>query len=182
MNSNTYPELYHLALERHSCRAYSERKVERDTILSVLDVARLAPSACNRQPWLFLVADSEEQRRAIIESYDREWVKTAPEFIIACGLHDEAWHRSTDGKDHTDIDVAIAVDHLTLAASSLKLATCWICNFDTEIIRSAFGLPAHVEPIAIIPIGYPADNETVPEKRRKPIGEIVKWGKYQDND
>lgn len=164
MNSNTYPELYNLSRERYSCRAYSDRPVDADTIRSVVDVARLAPSACNRQPWMFLVADSAEQRKAITDSYNREWIRTAPEFIVACGLHDEAWHRASDGKDHTDVDVAIAVEHLCLAASALSLGTCWVCNFDAAVIREAFGLPEHVEPIAIIPIGYPAEGRALPRR------------------
>lgn len=178
MKSNAYPQLYRIAEQRFSCRAYSDRKVERDAILTVLDVARLAPSACNRQPWVFLVADSEAQRAAILESYDRDWARTAPEFIVACGLHDEAWHRGSDGKDHTDIDVAIAVEHLCLAATTIGLETCWVCNFDPKPIREAFGLPENVEPIAILPIGYPADGIDAPAKKRKELSEIVRWGKF----
>lgn len=178
MNTDAYPNLYRLAELRYSCRAYSDRKVERDTILAILDVVRLAPSACNRQPWMFLIADDEEQRKAIFESYNREWIRTAPEFIIACGLHDEAWHRAHDGKDHTDVDVSIAVEHLCLAAASLDLGTCWVCNFDPAVIREAFALPAEVEPIAIIPLGYPAEGSEVPAKKRKELSEIMKWGKY----
>lgn len=178
MKSNAYPQLYRIAEQRFSCRDYSDRKVERDAILTVLDVARLAPSACNRQPWVFLVADSEAQRAAILESYDRDWARTAPEFIVACGLHDEAWHRGSDGKDHTDIDVAIAVEHLCLAATTIGLETCWVCNFDPKPIREAFGLPENVEPIAILPIGYPADGIDAPAKKRKELSEIVRWGKF----
>lgn len=178
MKSNAYPELYHLAQQRYSCRAYSPRRVEADTIKAVVDVARLAPSACNRQPWMFLVADSEEQRSAIAASYDREWARTAPEFIVACGLHDEAWHRGSDGKDHTDVDVAIAVEHLCLAASALGLGTCWVCNFDSTVIREAFGLPEGVEPVAIVPIGYPAEGSAAPEKKRKALDEILRWGRW----
>ena len=98
MQSNAYPQLYELSRDRFSCRAYSSRPVDRDTLLAVMDVARLAPSACNKQPWMFLIADSDELRNAIFESYDREWIRTAPEFIIACGLHTQAWHRSFAGK------------------------------------------------------------------------------------
>ena len=178
MTSNAYPQLYRLAEQRYSCRSYSDRKVDRDTILTILDVVRLAPSACNRQPWIFLVADSPEQRAAILGSYDREWARTAPEFIVACGLHDEAWHRAADGKDHTDVDVSIAVEHLCLAATSLGLATCWVCNFDPAPIREAFGLPENVEPIAILPLGYPAEGSAIPAKKRKELSEIVKWGRF----
>ena len=178
MQANAYPQLYNLARERYSCRNYSDRKVYRDTILAVLDIARLAPSACNRQPWKFLVADSQEQREAVLYSYEREWIRTAPEFIIACGIHDEAWHRGCDGKDHTDVDLSIAIEHLCLSATSLELGTCWVCNFDPKPIREAFGLPDNVEPIAIIPIGYPAEGQSTPIKKRKALDEIVKWGKF----
>ena len=158
MKSNAYPQLYRLCEQRYSCRAYSDRKVERDTVLTVLDIVRLAPSACNRQPWKFLVADSDEQRAAILSSYDREWIRTAPEFIVACGIHDEAW--------------------LCLAATSLGLGTCWVCNFDPKAIAEAFGLPEGVEPVAIIPLGYPAEGVEVPAKKRKELDEIVKWGRF----
>lgn len=178
MNTNPYSQLHKLVETRYSCRDYSDRPVERDLILSVLDVVRLAPSACNRQPWKFLVADSDELRNAVIGSYEREWIRTAPEFIVCCGLHSEAWHRKSDGKDHTDVDLAIAIEHLCLAASTIDLATCWICNFDPEPIRKAFELPDDVEPIAIIPIGYPADASNIPAKKRKELSEIVKWGKF----
>ncbi|MCM1137677.1 MAG: nitroreductase family protein [Duncaniella sp.] len=178
MQSNAYPQLYELARDRFSCRSYSDQTVERDSLLAVMDVVRLAPSACNRQPWMFLIADSDELRNAIFESYDREWIRTAPEFIVACGVHSEAWHRQHDGKDHTDVDVSIAVEHLCLAATAMELATCWVCNFDAEIISKAFNLPDDIEPIAIIPIGYPAEGLEIPEKKRKSFNEIIKWGKF----
>ena len=161
--------------ERYSCRSYSPKPVEREKLVEVLEAVRVAPSACNRQPWEFVVTESPGGRRAVIEAYDREWIRTAPVFIIAFGLHEPAWHRQSDGKDHTDIDVAIAVEHLCLAATAAGLATCWVCNFDTEIIRKSFGVPEGVEPIAIIPIGYPSDDVKVPAKIRKPLDEIVKW-------
>lgn len=173
-DNNAYPQLYKLALDRFSCRSYSSDPIERDTLMAVLDVARLAPSACNRQPWQFIIASTDAQRQAILRAYPREWVATAPEFIVACGLHDEAWHRPHDGKDHTDIDVAIAVEHICLAATAVGLATCWICHFDPKVISEEFGLPEGVEPIAIIPIGYPAAGTVAPLKNRKKLDEIVK--------
>lgn len=174
---HSYPELYALALERFSCRSYSQRPVGRDTLRAVLDVARLAPSACNRQPWLFIIARGEDERRAVAEAYPREWIGSAPEYIIACGDHRQAWHRPADGKDHTDVDVSIAVEHLCLAAASMHLATCWVCNFDAAFISRAFNLPEGVEPVAIVPIGYPADSVNPPAKNRKELNEIVHEGK-----
>lgn len=175
---HSYPELYNICAERFSCRDYSSRPVERDTLMAVLDVVRLAPSACNRQPWMFIIAKGDDERQAVKDAYPREWIATAPEYIIACGIHGEAWHRPCDGKDHTDVDVSIAVEHLCLAATSMHLATCWVCNFDPAVIVRAFNLPEGMEPVAIIPLGYPAEGVTAPAKARKGLAQIVREGKF----
>lgn len=177
---NSYPELYALAQQRFSCRSYAPAGVPDDLLMAVLDVARLAPSACNRQPWMFVIADSDDEREAVVRSYPREWIKTAPVYIIACGMHDKAWHRPSDGKDHTDVDVSIAVEHLCMAATSMDLATCWVCNFDAGIIREAFRLPADMEPVAIIPLGYPAEGTEIPVKTRRHLADIVRRGKFSE--
>ena len=173
-----YPQLYNLVEKRYSCREYLNKPVGRDLISGILDIARLAPSACNRQPWEFLVIDTDPLREKVIASYNREWVKNVPVFIIALGLHDEAWKRLYDGKDHTDVDVAIAVEHICLAATSMDLGTCWICNFDAAKLSADLNLPEGIEPIAIIPLGYPNPTAAVPLKNRKPFDQIVKWGAY----
>ncbi|MDE5668654.1 MAG: nitroreductase family protein [Duncaniella sp.] len=177
---HSYPELYALAQQRYSCRSYAATPVPEDVLMAILDVTRLAPSACNRQPWLFIIADSDDEREAVARSYQRDWIKSAPVYIIACGLHDKAWHRPADGKDHTDVDVSIAVEHLCLAATSMHLATCWVCNFDQQIIREAFRLPDNMEPIAIIPLGYPAEGSQIPDKNRLHLADIVRRGKFSE--
>ena len=164
-----------LVSTRYSCRKYSEQDVSREDITAILETARLAPSACNRQPWRFIILDTPQNRAIAHNAYPREWIKPVKTFIIACGNHNEAWHRG-DGKDHTDVDVSIAVEHICLAATALGLGSCWICNFDAEVLSQQLNLPDGLEPIAIIPIGYPADGETVAEKKRQSIQEIVQWG------
>ncbi len=178
MKINNYPQYYDIVESRYSCRKYAPTDVPREIILAILEAAQKAPSACNRQPWSFIVITDAEGRQLVQKSYDRPWIASAPVYIIACGLHDQAWVRPADGKDHTDIDVAIAIEHMCLAATSLDLATCWVCNFDTTLITQGLNLPPNVEPIAIIPLGYPDADAVIPEKKRKPIDEIVKWGKY----
>lgn len=89
----------------------------------------------------------------------------------SCRSYDEEWVRS-DGKHHGDIDIAIAVEHLCLAATEQGLATCWVCNFDAEKCKQFFGLGDNEEPAVLIPIGYAADEPK--EKKRKEIGEICK--------
>jgi len=172
-----YEELMNLMLTRHSCRNYDRTHIpSKEDIGHVLEAARIAPSACNRQPWMFLVVDSDAGREAVAAAYDRKWIRTAPTFIIALGNHSEAWHRANDGKDHTDVDVSIAVEHICLAATALGMATCWVCNFDAEAIRRDFNIPAELEPIAILPIGYPAEESNVPAKVRKEPEQIIRRG------
>ena len=92
-------------------------------------------------------------------------------YIICSILHDEEWVRS-DGKHHGDIDIAIAVEHLCLAATEQDLATCWVCNFDAEKCKQLFGIGDTEEPAVLIPIGYAADE--LKEKKRKEIEDIYK--------
>lgn len=174
-----YPQLYNTVTTRYSCRNYTNAPVAKDLIIAILDVARLAPSACNKQPWRFLVVDTSmpDLRSALQESYPRDWFKNAPVYIVACGVHDEAWHRPADGKDSTDTDVSIAVEHICLAATTLGLGTCWIGNFDVSTVSNALAIPDGVEPIALISLGHP-DTPDIPEKKRKELEEITKWGKY----
>ena len=105
------------------------------------------------------------------ECYNREWFATSPMYIICSILHDEEWVRS-DGKHHGDIDIAIAVEHLCLAATEQGLATCWVCNFDAEKCKQLFAIAENEEPAVLIPIGYAADE--LKEKKRKEIVEICK--------
>ncbi|MDE7411998.1 MAG: nitroreductase family protein [Paramuribaculum sp.] len=172
---NNLEEFTRLCASRFSCRSYTSDPVPEAVLQSILQCVRLAPSACNRQPWQFVIIDTPQMRSAILEAYPRQWLENVPLFIVACGVHSQAWHRP-DGKDHTDVDVAIAVEHICLAAGAAGLGTCWICNFDRAVLARAINAPDDIEPIAIIPIGYPAMAE--PEKTRKSISEITRCGKF----
>ncbi len=165
-----------LANKRYSVRNYSDRPVEKEKINTVLEAARLAPSAVNYQPRHFVVATDEKLRSELAQAYAREWFRKAPVIIVALGDHNKAWRRR-DGKSHCNIDVAIAVDHLTLAAASLGLGTCWVCAFDAQKVHSSLGLPSHLEAVALIPLGYPADPE-IPEKERQSMDTLVSWNGF----
>lgn len=165
-----------LVKKRYSVRKYSDRPVEEEKIRKILEAARLAPSAVNYQPRHFIVITDGELKAQIAEAYTRDWFQEAPVVIVALGDHQQAWHRR-DGKDHCDIDVAIAVDHLTLAATSLGLGTCWVCAFDAEKVHSILDLPPHLEAVALIPLGYPADDGA-PERERKGLDALVSWNGF----
>ena len=169
-----------LAKLRYSSRNYKDKAVEKDKLDKILEAARIAPSASNRQPWHFIVIEDKNTLKELWETYQREWIQTAPMIIVCCGDHDNVWIRSHDNKDHLDIDLSIAIDHMTLQATELDLATCWICHFDVEKTKQIFNLDDHIEPIALLPIGYPADTVDINrhETNRKTIDEIVRFEKW----
>lgn len=160
-----------LCKNRYSCRAYESRAVAQEQLDYIMECVRLAPSAVNRQPWHFYLVSQEEAKEKLQQCYNRDWFKTAPMYIVATVLHDEEWVRA-DGKHHGDIDIAIAVEHLCLAATEQGLATCWVCNFDASLCKTMLNLPATEEPAVIIPLGYAADD--LNEKKRKTIEEICR--------
>jgi nitroreductase len=159
---------------RFSVRSFTAKKVEKSILIELLEAARLAPSAVNYQPWHFIVITEEQELASIHEVYHRAWFREAPVCIVACADHSQSWKRKSDGKDFADVDLAIAIDHLILKATELNLGTCWVCNFDVEMAREKLDIPAHIEPIALIPLGY--TDAIAPEKKRKELSEIVQWG------
>lgn len=160
---------------RYSCRAYSPKAPTPEQIAALVEAAQLAPSACNRQPWRLAIIgpDDEAGRQAIATAYPREWVASAPCYIVVCSVPTEAWVRPHDGKNHSDIDIAIATEHICLAATAMGLATCWICHFDPARLTVDLDLPKGTVPVVILPVGYPPEGSTVPSKNRKSTDEII---------
>jgi nitroreductase len=165
-----------LAKSRFSVRKYKSEPVSEEDLNYVLEAGRIAPSAVNYQPWHFLVLRKKESLEKIHQTYNREWFREAPVVIVLLGDHTQGWKRA-DGKDHTDIDIAIAADHITLAATDRGLGTCWVCNFDKQKTIELFNLPDHFEPIVFLPLGH-ADVLSDPERhleKRKPFLDIVSF-------
>ena len=168
-----------LAEKRRSVRAYKPDAVPEELLQQVLEAGRLAPSACNKQPWRFIVVRSETARRALGAAYAREWFWKAPVVIAVCILTQEAWVRSYDGRNYAMVDGALAMDHLTLAAAEAGLGTCWIGAFDPAAVRDILGLPDGVEVVGMTPLGYPAVEANPRVRSRRPLGETVmkeRWG------
>ncbi len=156
---------------RYSVRAYRPDPVPQEKLDYIKECVRLAPSAVNFQPWQFYYLTSPEDRAKLALCYKREWFVEAPAYVLACKKSGEAWTRRYDNHNHADIDIAIAVEHLCLAATEQGLGTCWVCNFNVDICREQFPLPEGMEPAVIIPIGFPANDEPTP-KNRKAMDEI----------
>lgn len=167
-----------LVRRRNSIRGYLADPVPDDLLRQVLEAGRLAPSACNLQPWRFVVVREESQRQRLCKGYDRSWMAQAPVVIVLCIEPAAAWVRQSDHKNHADVDGAIAVDHMTLCAAALGLGSCWVCAFDPAIVREVLNIPPRFVPLALIPLGYPA--EAGRPKVRKPIDEIVFSERFEE--
>ena len=161
-----------LSQQRFSARKYTAEPVSKSDLDYILECVRLAPSAVNFQPWKFVIVRSEEAKAKLRQAYDREWFGTAPLYIVCMKNNKECWTRRYDDKLHGDIDVAIAVEHLCLAATERGLGTCWVCNYDTNVMKELF--PSDdFEAVAIIPVGHIAEDCPKAEKKRKTMEEIV---------
>jgi len=164
-------EFYEVINKRRSIRAYKKDPVEDSKLSRILNAARLAPTAANRQPFSLIVVKDGETKQKLKDAYSQEWFFTAPVIVCACALPDNAWKRN-DGKVYVDVDVAIAMDHLILAAFAEGLGTCWIAAFKPEVVREVLNIPENMEPLILTPLGYP---EIIPEPTfRKPLEEMVR--------
>ena len=165
-------DLLALSRERFSARKFTSEPVSQEDLEYVMECVRLAPSACNKQPWKWLVVRSEEAKKKLQECYDREWFKSAPVYIVGMRDKEENWVRRYDNKPHGDIDVAIATEHLCLAAADKGLGTCWVCAYETDKMQQNIGREGY-EAVDIVPIGHIAEDCPRQEKKRKEIHEIV---------
>jgi nitroreductase len=166
-------EFSELIAARYSVREYRPDPVEDEKLKVVLEAARLAPTAANRQPVQLVVMHTAGREEEIGRIYRRPWFVQAPLVIAVCAISSLAWVRESDRFNARMIDAAIVMDHLILAATDLGLGTCWIAAFNVEAARSVLQLPDEAEPVIFTPLGYPADQPG--PKTRKPLQDLVRY-------
>jgi nitroreductase len=164
-------DVFEAIAARKSVRAFFDRPVEEDVLKKVLEAARSAPSARNGQEWRFVaVQDRAMRERIATEAARQPFVGTAGVLLACCAQTDGRVMRC--GQAAYPIDVAIAMDHLSLAATALGLGTCWIGSFDEMLVKQMLGVPPEVRVVQLMPLGYPVDPAPV-AKRRLRLEEIV---------
>jgi nitroreductase len=162
--------------KRKSVRKYLNKKVEEDKLFAVLEAGRLAPSASNRQEWRFIIVRDQVSKKKLAEAANNQsFIAEASIVIAACAETDE--HVMSCGQACYPIDVAIALDHITLAAVELGLGTCWIGAFDEKKVKQILEIPSEVRVVALMPLGYPYDSSVV-NKNRLSMSEISKYEQY----
>lgn len=163
---------------RRSVRRYKPTPVPEELLKTVLNAARLAPSANNAQPWRIIVVTDEDLKLKLVSSaHGQKFIAQAPLVLVACGLPDEAFQTVGGYMSSHVIDVSIAVDHITLAAHAVGLGTCWVAWFKEDKVREALGIPEDVRVVAMTPLGYP--DETPDRPPRKNLEELVLRERYQ---
>jgi nitroreductase len=165
-------EFEKLISSRYSVRSYKADAIPDPVLSKVLEAGRLAPTAANRQAFRILVIPTAGREEELKRIYSRDWFVQAPVVIAVCALTDQCWIRA-DGKSYCDVDAAIVMDHLILAATDQGLGTCWIGAFDARAAREVLGLPEAVEPVVFTPIGYAGDGPGA--KKRRPIADLVRY-------
>ena len=167
--------VYEAINARQSVRAYQDKPVPQEVLNRILEAARLAPSGNNRQPWKFVVVTNPEMRQQLTAAANNQkFVAQAPVVIAAVGLlPDRVMSCEVPGDP---VDLAIAIDHMTLAAVEEGLGTCWIGAFSQDDVRKLLHIPLTVKVIELLTLGYPADSPR--QKRRKALDEIVCYEKY----
>lgn len=155
---------------RRSVRAYQDKEIPEEKIKKVLEAAQSAPSANNRQPWKFIVVKDPQSREKLARAAaNQSFVGEAPVIIVAVALQPEYVMRC--GVPSYPVDLAIAVDHMTLLAVDEGLGTCWIGAFYQDEVRKILNIPEKYKVVALLPLGFPADKPG--SKFRKPLEEMV---------
>lgn len=170
-------DAYTAIKKRRSIRKYKKKTVNKKDLIKVLAAAREAPSASNRQEWRFIVVEDKQKKQLLYEAAKKqEFVKEAPIILVCCADTDN--HIMTCGQACYPIDLAIAIDHMTLAAVSLGLGTCWVGSFYEDEVRKILNIPEKIRVVELLALGYPTQTNKIP-KNRLSLEQIVffeEWG------
>lgn len=145
-----------LAKDRFSVRKFSDRGVEKETLLQILEAGRVAPTAVNYQPQRILILDSKENLEKLKECTPYHF--HAPMALLVCYDTTASWKRSYDQEDMGPVDASIVTTQMMLKAAELGLGTTWVGHFDPAAIRTAFDIPEELIPVALLPLGYPRED------------------------
>ena len=170
-----------LAKTRYSVRKYQKKAVETEKLTAILEAGRVAPTAANKQPCLFIVLNDNEALGKLSKACSSH---DAPLVIIICADKNIAWVRPFDKASMVEVDSSIAADHMMLCAQDLGLSSCWITYFDPAIVRKEFSIPDNVVPVNILAIVYSGEVPQSPERHkqtRKQLSSIVKFSSFEEN-
>ncbi len=169
-------DVFEAMSQRRSIRSYKGTEVEGEKLRKVLEAARLAPSAANRQEWKFIVVrEADTRARLTALTYGQRWVGEAPVIIVACAT--EGKSIMTCGQPTHTVDLSIACSFLILEAWEQGLGTCWLGTFNEEEVKRLLAIPGHMRVVTMIPLGYP--NEAPLPRPRKTLDQVMSFESYK---
>ncbi|MDD4810769.1 MAG: nitroreductase family protein [Methanobacterium formicicum] len=169
-------DVFEAITQRKSIRKYKDKEIEKEKLIKVLESARIAPSASNRQEWKFIVVKDEDTRsRLVSAAHYQKFVGQAPVTIVACSTESE--RIMPCGQHAYTVDLSIAVSFMMLEATELGLGTCWLGAFDEEAVKEILGIPSDIRVPAMFTLGYADENPAA--RPRKALNDIVCHEKYE---
>jgi len=154
--------------DRRSIRTYKGERIPKDKLEKLLETARLAPSAANRQNWKFIVVENEQIKNQLVTACNNQaFVGTTSHIIAGIGDPAQKWHQ---------VDLAIALEHIVLEAVELGLGTCWIGAFNEEEVKKILKIPQDRKVVGLLTVGIPAESPAA--RPRKALEEIVAYNEY----
>jgi len=161
---------------RRSIRKYKTTEIEEEKLEKILETARIAPSASNRQKWKFIIVKDQEKRAELVNAaHGQRFVEQAPITIVACSTEPE--RIMPCGQHAYTVDLSIAVSFMILEATELGLGTCWLGAFDEEAVKNVLDIPEEIRVPAMFTVGY-ADEDPAP-RPRKDLNQIVCYERYE---
>lgn len=177
MNKSEKKDIYEIIKTRRSVRSFRDKPVDEESLKRILEAGRLAPSAHNAQEYKFVVVQDIEKRKALAKAAsEQRFIAEAPVIIVAVSLNPK--HLMSSGVPAYAADLAIAIDHMTLAAVQEELGTCWIGAFNQDEVKRILNIPAQYKVAALLPLGTPYDEPGV--KSRKSLKELVCYENFSD--
>lgn len=171
-------EFYDVIKKRRSVRKYRKDKIPEDVLKRILEAGRIAPSAKNIQPWKFIVIKDEEIKKKVAEACKKQlWMADADVIVCGCAIEEIAYGKMGGYMSSYPVDLAIAMDHIILAATNEGLGTCWIGAFDEKEVKKVLNIPEDIRVVALTPIGYPAEEPK--DRGRKTFEEVFTFEKYK---
>ena len=171
-------EFEKLITERHSVRNFRQEHLTEDCISKLLDAAHKAPTGCNFQPQRILVMNTDESIEKLKQCTKCHF--NAPTAMLICYNEDESWKRPYDGALSAPVDAAIVATHIMLQAYNIGIGSCWVMHFNPALIKEMFSIPSNINPVALLVMGYPAENAAPHEYHNtyRPMDEIVVYDKF----
>jgi nitroreductase len=170
-------EVFEAIRERRSVRAYLPQAIAAERLERILEAARLAPSASNRQPWHFVVVTNQQKRKALSKERYAKFLAESPVVIVGCGDRDLSpnWHV---------VDTAIAMQNMVLTATGEGLGTCWVGSFNENQVKELLSIPEKFKVVALLALGYPREKLDLRNKirafirRRRKLEKIVSLNEF----